>query len=109
MKQKERFLILGLFALILLSVACATNVFATDEATVIGTVYATTWDDNDNVIGAVIVGSGEEYEEYVIVENAAGKELFKLVHKAVKASGVIGKDSKGNKTITVTKYEVMLE
>ena len=109
MKHNKRFLVLGLCALISFSVVCATNAFAADEVTVTGTVYATAWDNNDNVIAAVIAGSGEKYVEYVIVANAAGKELFKLNYKAVKASGVIGQDSEGNKTIAVTKYEVMPE
>jgi hypothetical protein len=81
-------------------------VFAADEVTVTGTVYATAWDDNDNVTAAVIAGVGGEY---IIVNNAAGKELFKLDFKLVKASGVIGKDSEGNKTLTVTSYEVVPE
>ena len=107
MKNKERLLILGLCALISFSVVCATNAFAADEVTVTGTVYATAWDDNDNVTAAVIAGLDEDY---VIVTNAVGKELFKLDSKVVKASGVIGgKDSEGNNTITITKYEVMPE
>jgi hypothetical protein len=106
MKQKGKLLILGLCALISFSVVCATNVYAADEATVTGTVYATAWDDNDNVTAAVIAGLGEEY---VIVQNAVGKELSKLNYKDVKASGVIGQDSEGNKTLTVSSYEVLPE
>ena len=106
MRQKERLLILGLCALISFSVVCATNAYATDEVTVTGTVYATAWDDNDNVTAAVISGLDEEL---VIVANAAGKELFKLNYKDVKASGVISQDSEGNKTLTVSSYEVMPE
>jgi len=104
MKRNNGNLILGLCVLMLLSVVCAANLFAADEVTVTGTVYATAWDDNDNVIAAVI---GDMGEEYVIVANAAGKELFKLDFKVVKAAGVIGEDSEGNKTLTVTSYEVM--
>lgn len=107
MKRKERFLILGLCALISFSVVCATNVFAADKVTITGTVYSAAWDENDNVIAATIVaGTGEEY---AIVDNAAGKELLKLEYKVVKASGVIGEDSEGNKTFSVTNYEVMPE
>ena len=106
MKQSKRFLILGLCALILVSVVCATNVFAADEVTVTGTVYPTALDDNDNVIAAVIASMGEDY---VIVANAVGKKLFELEYEVVKTSGVIGEDSEGNKTLTVTKYEVMAE
>jgi len=104
MKRNKGSLISGLCALILFSVVFATNVFAADEVTVTGTVYATAWDNNDNVIAAVI---GDMGEEYVIVANAAGKELFKLDFKVVKVSGVIGEDSEGNKTLTVTSYKVM--
>lgn len=106
MKRNKRALVLGYCALILLSVACATNLFAADEVTITGTVYGTIWDDNDNVAAAVIFGSGEEY---IIVDNAVGKELFKLELKVVKVSGVIGENSDGNKTFTVTTYEVMPE
>jgi hypothetical protein len=104
MRANKRFFVLGLCALMVLSVGYATNVFAADEVTIIGTVYAEAWDENDNVIAAVIVSMGEEY---VIVKNATGRELFKLNYKDVKASGVIGEDSEGNKTLTVTNYEVM--
>jgi hypothetical protein len=106
MKRNNGNLILGLCALILFSVVFATNVFAADEVTVTGTVYATAWDDNDNVTAVVISTMGKEY---VIVANAAGNELFKLGFKVVKASGVIGEDSEGNETLTVTSYEVMPE
>ena len=106
MKRNKRFLVLGLCALVLLSVVCATNVFAADEVTITGTVYAVTWDDNDNVTGATIVGMGEEY---AITANAVGQELFKLDNKVVKASGVVGEDSEGNKTFTVTNYEILPE
>ena len=106
MKRNKGFLISGLCALMVLSVMYATKVFAADEVTVTGTVYATAWGDDDNVTAAVIAGLGEEY---VIVQNAVGKELLKLNYKDVKASGVIGQDSEGNKTLTVTSYEVMSE
>ena len=106
MKQSKRFLVLALSSLALFIVMCSTNVFAADEVTVTGTVYATTWDDNDNVIAVVIASMDGEY---VVVNNAAGKKLFELEYKVVKASGVVGEDSEGNKTLTVTSYEVISE
>jgi hypothetical protein len=106
MKPNARPLIWGLFALVLVSVACANNVFATEEVTIIGTVYAEAWDDNGNATAAVIVGTEGEYN---IVKNATGTELFKLNYKDVKVSGIIGEDSEGNKTITVTDYEILPE
>ena len=106
MKQNKKFFVLGLCALMLLSAVSAANVFAADEVTVTGTVYATAWDDNDNVTAAEIADLDEVY---VIVANAAGKELFKLNYRDVKAIGVIGQDSEGNKTLTVSSYEVIQE
>lgn len=107
MKRNKRSLISGLCALVLLCVVCAANVCAADQVTITGTVYAAAWDDKDNVTAATIVaGTGEEY---TIVDNAAGKELFKLDFKVLKVSGVIGEDSEGNKTLTITNYEVMPE
>ena len=106
MKQNKGSLISGLCALILFSIVFATNVFAADEVTVTGTVYPIALDENDNVIAAVIAGMDEEY---IIVANAVGKKLFELEYEVVKASGVIGEDSEGNKTLTITKYEIMKE
>ena len=106
MKRNKRFFVLGLCALMLLSAVSAANVFAADEVTVTGTVYATAWDDNDNVTAAEIAGLDEVL---VIVANAAGKELFKLNYRDVKAIGVIGQDSEGNKTLSVSSYEVIQE
>ncbi|MBN1843277.1 MAG: hypothetical protein JW883_13480 [Deltaproteobacteria bacterium] len=106
MKRNKRSLISGLCALVLLCVVCATNVCAADQVTITGTVYAVAWDDMDNVTAVIIA---DMVEEYVVVNNAAGQELFKLDNKIVKASGVIGEDSKGNKTLAVTNYEVMPE
>jgi hypothetical protein len=106
MKRNKRFFVLGLCALMLLSAVSAANVFAADEVTVTGTVYATAWDDDDNVTAAVIADSDEEF---VIIANAAGRELFKLNYNNVKVSGVIGQDNEGNKTFTVSRYEVMPE
>mgnify|MGYP000313912138 CR=1 FL=1 len=107
MNLNKRFLVLAFCSLALLSIVCLANVFAADEVTITGTVYAVAWDDDDNVTAATITaGTGEEY---VVVANAAGKELFKLDLEVVTASGTIGEDGEGNKTITVTKYEIMPE
>jgi hypothetical protein len=106
MKQNKRLIVLGLCALMLLSAVSAANVFAVDEVAVTGTVYATAWDDDDNVTAAVIAGLDEEF---VIVANAAGKEIFQLNYRDVKAIGVIGQDGEGNKTLSVSSYEVIQE
>lgn len=107
MKRNKGSLILGLCALVFLSGVCATNVLGADEVTITGTVYAAAWDENENVTAATIVAwTGEEY---AIVNNAIGQQLFKLDSKDVKATGIVGEDSEGNKTITISKYEVIPE
>jgi hypothetical protein len=110
MKRNKRLLVFGLCALVTFSLVCATNLFAEDvedEGTIIGTVYAVGWDDNGDVTAATIMSSGGE--EYAIVDNAIGRNLFSLDNKVVKASGVVSEDSEGNKRFTVTNYEVMPE
>lgn len=102
MKRNCRFLALGLCVML----ALAANVFATDEVTITGTVYAAAWDDNDNVIEAVITGEGGEY---IIVNNAVGQQLFNIAGTDVEVSGVIGEDAEGNQTITVVNYKVIAE
>lgn len=101
----KRILAFGLCVVVLLSPVCATSVFAADEVTITGTVY-TLLDDNYNVTSAVIISiSGE----YIIVDNAIGEELYELENKIVRAYGVVGEDSEGNKTLTASKYEVLPE
>lgn len=110
MKRNKRLLVFGLSALVTFSLVCATNLFAEDvedEGTIIGTVYAVGWDDNGDVTAATIMSSGGE--EYAIVDNAIGRNLFSLDNKVVKVSGVVSEDSEGNKRFTVTNYEVMPE
>lgn len=107
MKGNKKSWIFGVCALVLLFGVCATNVLAANEVTITGTVYAAAWDDKENVTAATIVAwMGEEY---AIVSNAIGQQLFKLDSRDVKATGVVGEDSEGNKTITVTKYEIVTE
>lgn len=101
MKGNARFLTLGLCAMILLSVVSLTNVFAADESTIIGTVHVAACN-----VGAVSLMTSPG-EKYAIVNNDLEKALFKLDKTHVKASGIVGEDSDGNKTLTVTSYEII--
>jgi len=106
MKGIRRYLVLVLCTLTFASLLCAASVLAaeSDEVTMIGSVYAVDWDDRGNPIAAKMSGTGEEYQ---IVDNAVGKQLIKLDGMTVKATGVVAEDSKGNKSLTVTSYEVV--
>lgn len=102
MKRNYTFLVLGLCLMLMF----AANSFATEEMTMNGTIYAETWDENDNVTSVVITG---ESGQYVISNNAVGQELLGLVGTDVEVTGVVGEDAEGNQTITVSKYKMMTE
>jgi hypothetical protein len=75
---------------------------ATEEVEIIGTVFGTAWDANDNATAVVI--ATDDGEEIVVSNSGKGMELLKLEEKNVKASGFIAEDEEGKKTITVTRY-----
>jgi len=102
----SRYSVLVLYTLAFASFLGAASVLATgsDEVTIIGTVHAVDYDDKGNVIAAVFSGTGEEYQ---IVKNAVGKQLLKLDAMRVKAMGAVAEDRKGDKSLAVTRYEIM--
>lgn len=105
--MKGRFLIFVFFSLFFVTFACLTNISLADEVTITGKVLPVDWDDDDNVIAVVIVD--DDGEEYLVLKNANGKKLLKLVDKYVSATGTIGEDSEGDKTIAVTYFEMSEE
>ena len=106
MKQRTRYSVSVFSALILLWVVCFTNVLAAEQVTITGTVLAMDWDDEGKPIAGFIHSMGEGYQ---IVDDAMGRQLFKLDHRAVIVSGVVGEDSEGYKTISVISYEIIAE
>jgi hypothetical protein len=77
---------------------------ATEEIEIIGTVFGTAWDANDNVTAVVIETDGGE--AIGVSSSGKGVELLKLEEKKVMVTGSIATDEDGNKTITVTKYMI---
>jgi hypothetical protein len=106
MRLNKTFLILVLFAMTTFSLVCATNLFAAESVTITGTVYPAAWDENDNVTEVVITGVGQEY---IVMNNAVGEQLLRHNGMDVKVTGILGKDNHGNRKITVTKYEIMMD
>ena len=81
----------------------AVPLFAvTEEVEIVGTVFGTAWDANDNATAVII--ATEDGEEIAVSNSGKGMELLKLEDKNVKASGFIAQDEGGMKTITVNKY-----
>ena len=75
---------------------------ATEEVEIIGTVFGTAWDNNDNATAVVI--ATEDGEEIAVSSSGKGMELLKLEEKNVKASGFVALDAEGKKTITINQY-----
>lgn len=69
-----------------------------------GIITPSAW-DAQNKVTAITLSTVDE-QEYRIHQNNKGKELFRLLRKAVEVSGVVGLDGRGNKTVTVVAYEV---
>lgn len=104
MKRGRNFL-----ALVVCSFACvvlfsATAVPVVAEVSITGTVYGDDWDHEGKV--SLVVIETPDGELYYVSDDAKGKELFKLVDKNVKVTGLID-DTGGEKIITVMDYEVV--
>jgi hypothetical protein len=104
MKRHRTFSIQALWVFACVAPFLVTASVAAVEESITGTVYANLWDGKDNVLGVVIEAHDGEY--YNVSEDGRGKELFKLVDKNVKVTGVV-EDMGGEKVITVVTYEVM--
>ena len=87
---------------IVTSLGAAPLSAATEEVEIIGTVFATAWDANDNATAVII--ATEDGEEIAVSNSGKGTDLLKLEEKNVKASGFIALDEQGMKTITVNRY-----
>ncbi|NIQ92230.1 MAG: hypothetical protein GWN93_25900 [Deltaproteobacteria bacterium] len=101
LRKKTLLRVLCVFAIV--SLLGAVPLFAaTEEVEIIGTVFGTAWDSNDNATAVII--ATEDGEEIAVSNSGKGMELLKLEEKNVKAMGFIAQDEGGMKTITVTKY-----
>jgi hypothetical protein len=82
-------------------------VAAIERVEIVGTVYTSAWDDNDNATACVIVT--DEGEEINVSKSGKGMELLGLDSKSIRASGNIATDEAGRKTITVASYTIVGE
>ena len=103
LRKKMLLAVLSILAIVAL-MGAAQLYAATEEVEIVGTVFASEWDANDNVTAVVI--ATEEGEEIVVSNSGKGMELLKLEEKNVKATGSVVTDEEGRKTITITKYIV---
>jgi hypothetical protein len=101
LRKKTLLRVLCVFAIVTL-LGAVPLFAATEEVEIIGTVFGTAWDDNDNATAVII--ATEDGEEISVANSGKGTELLKLEEKSVKASGFIVLNEEGMKTITVNKY-----
>jgi hypothetical protein len=107
MKDTKRTFV-GVVVVALLAIGvCATTPAAMEETTVTGYVWAQDWDENFQATAATIVT--QEGEQFLIVDDAKGKELFKLDAKKVKIAGILEKIDSGKRAITVSSYKIIQE
>lgn len=103
MMLKKKILLRVLCILAIVTLLGAVPLFAaTEKVEIIGTVFGTEWDANDNATAVVI--ATEDGEEIAVSNSGKGIELLKLEEKNVKASGFIVLDEEGKKTITINQY-----
>jgi len=74
------------------------------SATLTGKVECVSVDASNNVS---LVAICTQTEEYVVENDANGKELLQLVNKRVKVKGRVTEKENGQRTIYVSKYELV--
>jgi hypothetical protein len=108
MKTKDLPLIFSLvlgtsFLLALTFLRCE---LAPRNATLTGKVEYVKVDERNNVS---LVAISTETGEYMVGDDANGKELLQLVNKRVKVKGRVAEEKDGQRTIYVSKYELVLQ
>lgn len=110
--------LLFLFGIVTITNGCICYQAREDTVTIVGTVKALDWDENDNITAVMISvetaledTTEEEYEvideEYCVSDNIKGRELIKMIGETVEATGSVEEDDEGNKTIHVISYQVI--
>ena len=65
--------------------------------------WVTTDEKNDISLVAIVT----QTEEYMVVNDAKGKELLQRVNKRVNVKGKVAEDQHGQKTIRVSEYKIV--
>ncbi len=105
--MKKKLLSALVFVLLIMFVISVTAFTAyAEKITIVGTVIAIAFDDNDKVV-AVTIDTAEGY--YDVSDNSIGKELLELLDKNITATGIVGEDKDGNRIITIETYKILGE
>ena len=77
-----------------------------DEVTITGYVTAAVWGPDDDVTAVRIETENDEYD---VVGDEMGEELYDLLDCELEVTGVVEEQMDGAKSIAVTSYEVTSE
>lgn len=105
MKGRSRNIVWAVVVVLMATGVFAAASVATEETTVIGQVWAQGWNDNFKTTAATI--TTQDGKEYWIVDNAVGKEVFKLDLATVEVAGSLSIIENGQNAITVNKDEII--
>ena len=69
-----------------------------------GIVIPAEWDDEGNTLATCIASPGEQ--EYLVEQDAMGKELLRLIRREIEATGIVQQRKRGRNTIAVRTYRL---
>lgn len=75
------------------------------ERTISGLILPVEWDEKDNIIGVVIETADEE--SFIVEADKKGKELLKLIHHEIEATGGVREGEYGNMYIKLKSYALV--
>lgn len=115
MKNKKFGVSLFVFVVVMFSVGIMSLNAKMTEEKIVGTVTATEWDDDDNVVAVSISVTivpedpdEDSYtEDYEVTKDDEGKKLNKLVDETLEVVGMVEVDEFGNKKIHVKSFTVV--
>jgi len=81
-----------------------TPVFPDDVVTMRGQVRRLALDETERLIAIAIESP---HGPFVVMPNANGRKLYKLLGREIKVKGVIGEDEYGRRTIQVRSFELI--
>ncbi len=108
-----------IFAVMMTGLLCmfVTGLMAQDVETYTGMVKGIDWDDDGNVLSAALVFDLEEEDEdgnietlsveFLIEDDAIGKQLYELDGRAVEVVGEVSEDDEGVVSIKVKSFKIV--
>lgn len=112
----RRFIIITKISTLIVISVFLNNIFAQDEEILTGVVKATDWQGGEVIAASLVITSDEEDEEgklttyideYQIIDDQMGKELFELDGEPVVVKGVFLEEDDGIILLKVRSYKLV--